>query len=154
MGFLAENCIFEVLTQDVLSECHPFTCGVGGYYDWGNNIESTAWGSTWRMPTKSELEALIANCTCTWDGTKKGLLCTGKGDYASNSIFLPAAGYRNCEDENLQPSKGFYCSSTRNPESANSAFFLLFDDSNPVSVGTSNTGNLYLIRTVLNENAK
>ena len=27
MGFLAENSIFEVLTQDVLSECHPFTCG-------------------------------------------------------------------------------------------------------------------------------
>ena len=27
MGFIADKCIFEVLTQDILSECHPFTCG-------------------------------------------------------------------------------------------------------------------------------
>lgn len=27
MGFIADKCIFEVLTHGVLSECHPFTCG-------------------------------------------------------------------------------------------------------------------------------
>ncbi|MGN1213883.1 MAG: GNAT family N-acetyltransferase [Bacteroidaceae bacterium] len=27
MGFIADNCIFEVLTQEVLSKCYPFTCG-------------------------------------------------------------------------------------------------------------------------------
>lgn len=28
MDFLENNCIFEVLTQEVLAECCPFTCGV------------------------------------------------------------------------------------------------------------------------------
>ena len=27
MSFLADKCIFEVLTHDILSECNPFTCG-------------------------------------------------------------------------------------------------------------------------------
>lgn len=27
MGFIADKCIFEVLTQEILSECNPFTCG-------------------------------------------------------------------------------------------------------------------------------
>ena len=70
------------------------------------------WGSNWRMPTNDELGkyegedlfmdplcgGLLYECTCTWvknyNGTGvNGLLCTGKGDYSSNSIFLPGAGY-------------------------------------------------------------
>lgn len=27
MAFLKDNCILNVLTSDILSECHPFTCG-------------------------------------------------------------------------------------------------------------------------------
>lgn len=27
MGFIADKCIFEVLTQDILLECYLFTCG-------------------------------------------------------------------------------------------------------------------------------
>lgn len=67
------------------------------------------WGSNWRMPTNDELGTvdefemnftggLLYECTCTWvknyNGTGvNGLLCTGKGDYSSNSIFLPGAGF-------------------------------------------------------------
>ena len=71
------------------------------------------WGSNWRMPTNDELGkydgdgyymdpvlcgGLLYECTCTmvtnYNGTGvSGLLCTGKGDYESNSIFLPAAGF-------------------------------------------------------------
>jgi len=57
------------------------------------------WGANWRMPTKTELEALIntSNTTSSWvtnyNGTgKNGRLYTGKGDYACNSVFFPAAG--------------------------------------------------------------
>ena len=47
-----------------------------------------------RLPTKEEFEKLIDTSVCDqqWDATKKGYLFTGKGDYAANSIFLPAAG--------------------------------------------------------------
>ena len=27
MAFLEENCILDVLTDDILKECHPFVCG-------------------------------------------------------------------------------------------------------------------------------
>ena len=27
MTFLEENCVLNVLTDDILAECHPFTCG-------------------------------------------------------------------------------------------------------------------------------
>ena len=69
----------------------------------GNDDTATAlWGSKWRMPTNAELDdakgGLLYECNCTWTENYKGtdingLLCTGKGDYESNSVFLPATGY-------------------------------------------------------------
>ena len=49
-------------------------------------------GAPWRMPTTAEFEALINNCTETWTQRNgvNGRLMTGRGAYASNSIFLPA----------------------------------------------------------------
>ena len=52
------------------------------------------WGGSWRMPTKAEFQELVDNCTWTWttqDG-HKGYRVTGKN---GQSIFLPAAGYRD-----------------------------------------------------------
>ena len=49
------------------------------------------WGSSWRLPTKAELEDLRDKCTWEWvvlDG-HKGYKVTGRN---GNSIFLPAAG--------------------------------------------------------------
>ncbi|MBR3938675.1 MAG: hypothetical protein IKJ67_01695 [Bacteroidales bacterium] len=96
--------------------------GYGNYYAWGetttkssytednsrtykvsmNDISGNAnydaaranWGSTWRMPTETEMEELRDNCTWTWT-TKNGV--NGMKVTGSNgkSIFLPAAG--NCE---------------------------------------------------------
>lgn len=71
-----------------------------GYIDASGNLTAkydaaTAHrGAPWRMPTDAEFVALINNCTTTWTSRNglAGLLVTGKGDYASKSIFLPAAG--------------------------------------------------------------
>lgn len=51
-------------------------------------------GAPWRMPTVEDFGALIENCDMTWVMRKGvfGRLVTGRGDYASKSIFLPAAG--------------------------------------------------------------
>ena len=27
MAFLEENCVLNILTDDILEECHPFVCG-------------------------------------------------------------------------------------------------------------------------------
>lgn len=86
----------------------------GGYYMWGKAInkdetgdykggsdaltgaDDTAtnlWGVNWRMPTSDELQGLLGNCDVEWttvNGTN-GLKLTGRGIYASNSLFLPAA---------------------------------------------------------------
>ena len=74
---------------------------------------SALWGSNWRLPTPEEYEALIANCTCTWTTIEEvnGYKITGKGTYSSNSIFLPAAGYKAAR-LNSQGGEGFYWTSS------------------------------------------
>jgi len=52
------------------------------------------WGGAWRMPTDQELCDLDDKCDWTWT-TMNGVygnVVRGRGNYASNSIFLPAAG--------------------------------------------------------------
>ena len=53
------------------------------------------WGGEWRMPTHKELYDLCYNkCDWTWSSVNgvNGYIVRGRGDYASNSIFLPCAG--------------------------------------------------------------
>ena len=116
----------------------------GGYYKWGGRVsvkndpdadtppcyEDTAtilWGSNWRMPTYDDFKGLYSNCTCTWSTQNgvNGLLCTGKGVYSTNSIFLPAAG--TCYEGYVggQSEYGFYWSST--PYDGEKAYCLSFD---------------------------
>jgi len=54
------------------------------------------WGGEWRMPTYQELYDLCYNkCDWTWSTMNgvDGYIVRGRGSYASNSIFLPGAGY-------------------------------------------------------------
>ena len=54
------------------------------------------WGSDWRMPTKTELEELVYECT--WEDFEykgvKGFLITGPNEV---SMFLPAAGVKEMD---------------------------------------------------------
>ncbi|NLF31954.1 MAG: hypothetical protein GX591_13830, partial [Planctomycetes bacterium] len=70
-------------------------------------------GASWRMPTDQDLADLVANCTTTWITTNGvfGRLVTGTGDFASKSIFLPAAGTGDGSDLADPGSSGFYWSS-------------------------------------------
>ena len=73
-------------------------------------------GAPWRMMTKTELDALVENCTITWTyrGGVYGCLVSGKegGAYASNQIFLPAAGSGGEDSIGRSGTDGFYWSST------------------------------------------
>ncbi len=105
------------------------------------------WGAGYRMPTPAEFEDLYNKCTWTWktnyNGVDKanGYLVQGKGEYADNSIFLPAAGGRGGEDLLDEGSNGFCWSSTPLSGYADFANSLLF---NSVSVNPYNINFCYL----------
>ena len=80
----------------------------------GNNISGTQydvarvkWGGSWRMPTIAECQELIDKCTWKWTtyNGANGYKLTGPN---GNSIFLPAAGYRNGTSVDAQGSYGLY----------------------------------------------
>ncbi len=76
-----------------------------------DDAASVNWGGNWRMPTKEEFDELIDKCD--WVSTTQngvvGKKITGPN---GNSIFLPIAGYRWYEQNDLIGSCGTYWSST------------------------------------------
>lgn len=93
-----------------------------------HDAATTHLGAPWRMPTDAEFSALISNCTTAWT-TRNGVfgrLVTGKGAYASKSIFLPAAGYGVGSSIYRLGSGGFYWSSTPNSSDSSLACGLYF----------------------------
>jgi hypothetical protein len=84
------------------------------------------WGGDWRMPTKQEFEDLINKCDWVWTSTNGiyGYIVRGKGDYASNSIFLPCAGRGSWTSLFSAGSDGNYWSSV--PDSDNYFAWHLF----------------------------
>ena len=72
------------------------------------------WNHSGRMPTKSEWEELLANCTCTWI-TQNGVNgCKVTSKINGNSIFLPATGRYVADGSNniYIGSSGYYWSSS------------------------------------------
>ena len=86
----------------------------GGVLAPAHDAAHVKWGGGWRMPTDSELDALISNCDWTWTTLNgvKGYVIHGRGAYASNSIFLPAAGSGFGSGRYSPGSNGGYWSST------------------------------------------
>ena len=99
----------------------------GALYTFDNATKEVAkLGGDWRLPSQNEFEALCSNCDQKWDAQNgvMGRLFTGKGDYKSNSIFLPAAGYGRGYGREYAGDKGNYWSSTE--DGANYARYLYF----------------------------
>ena len=84
------------------------------------------WGGSWRMPTRAEQDELREKCTWTWTTLNgiKGYKVTSKSN--GNSIFLPAAGYRNGTDVFPAGSYGVYWSSSLSSDGPFHAYFLDF----------------------------
>ena len=78
-----------------------------------DDVATVNWGGSWRMPTKAELDELRNKCTWRWTTLNgvNGYRATGPN---GNSIFLPAAGYRNDTKVNGQGSCGACWSSSLN----------------------------------------
>ena len=84
----------EIETKTEYTEANSLTHGI--YMDdIGGNPQYDAaraiWGSTWRLPSREEIEEIVAECTWEWtsvDGMN-GCKITGPN---GNHIFVPAAG--------------------------------------------------------------
>lgn len=85
--YIYDNSLTDGLSISAL-ESLDFIDGKGNLtssYDAAN----ANWGGSWRMPTKSELEELVDNCTWEWIITHCGIWCEVTGPNG-NSIFLSA----------------------------------------------------------------
>ena len=84
------------------------------------------WSGNWRMPTDDEWTELRVQCTWTWTTQNgiNGYRVTSKTN--SNSIFLPAAGYRYDADLGNVGSYGYYWSSSLRENYPNYAWSLYF----------------------------
>lgn len=92
----------------------------------GDDAASKKLGGKWRMPTDAEWIELFSTCSLDWifqHGVNGGLLTAANG----NSIFLPAAGYR---DETGLVKARFFCyywSSYHDPGMSHTAYRIYFD---------------------------
>ena len=95
----------------------------GGHYTYSDavGVVTNTFGSEWRMPTGNEMIDLVNNCDSVWTTRNDvpGRVFTGRGEYASKSIFLPAAGYNN----NYVGEYGVYWSSGREKEKMQVLYF-------------------------------
>ena len=88
------------------------------------------WGGTWRMPTDEEWTELRENCEWTWTDDYNGTGVAGRivtSKTNSNSIFLPAAGFRSYDDLNDAGYYGYYWSSSLLAGDPLGAWYVSFD---------------------------
>lgn len=108
-----------------------------GYYDYDEgtissdisgtqyDVAHVKWGGSWRMPTRTEIQELVNNCTWEWTTVNgvNGYRVTGSN---GNSIFLPAAGCRYGTGVYNTGGSGGYWSSTPGESSSYGAYVLGF----------------------------
>ncbi len=105
----------------------------GTCHDLGNDIAGTEydvahvkWGGIWLMPTCSQQEELLNNCSYEWtieNGVYGGRFTGSNGA----SIFLPASENRWCNLPSNVGSIGYYWSSTQYPSYSVGADYLYFN---------------------------
>ena len=98
-----------------------------------DDVARQKWGGSWRMPTRTEFDELLSNCTWTWttmNGVRGYKVTSKKSGYTDRSIFLPAAGYRRDSSLYSAGSYGYYWSGSLRPVLPNDAWYLYFDSVN------------------------
>ena len=117
-----------------------------------DDVAYVNWGSSWCMPTKDEQDELRNTSYTTWTWTTqngvKGYKVVSKTN--GNSIFLPAAGYRDNSDLYDAGSRGRYWSSSLSTSNSGNAHYLNFSSD---YVGRSNVYRYYgrTVRPVMRE---
>ena len=134
-------------------------CNVGaeqpGDYGTSHKFQDaqTAVSAPWRVPTKDEMNGLLANCDRTWTTAKNskgedvaGYRFTSKAD-SSKSIFLPAAGFDIGTGRSSAGTFGYYWSATV-CSPAWSGYDLNFGSSSPAKVSDNSFSYRLSVRAV------
>lgn len=125
--------------------CNNSGYGYNGFTDTLTELEPeddaayVNWGIKWRMPTDAQWTELRTECKWTWTtlNGKNGRLVTGPN---GNSIFIPAAGYRNDDLRYSAGSDGNYWSHSLDTDDPTYALIVDFYSGN---VGRSSYGRCY-----------
>ena len=115
--------------------CAQSDYGYNGFTDGKKELDpeddaaAVNWGSNWRMPSFSQIIELYNSSytTTTWT-TQNGI--NGRkitSNSNGNSIFLPAAGYRNDTSLDRAGSRSHYWSRSLGTDGISSAYFLFFN---------------------------
>lgn len=114
-----------------------------------DDVAHAKWGGQWRMPTDAECDELKKKCSWAWTSKNGhwGYIVTSSN---GNSIFLPAAGYRDYEMDIpcSVNSIGDYWSSTLSSSRSDRACTLYFSDSYLGSTGSANRRDGLSVRPV------
>ena len=141
--------------EDKLTKyCTNATYGNDGFTDNKTTLDPeddaahVNWGEDWRMPTDAEWWELRAQCTWTWTTQNgvNGYQVSSKTN--SNSIFLPAAGYRTVTELNYAGSYDDYWSSSLNTGSPYNVWGNGFK-SDLVSKNFSRRSNGFSVRPIM-----
>ncbi len=128
-----------------------------------NDTAKKLWGDNWQMPSKADFENLtsFSKIRDTWTddykGTGvKGMIITGIGDYAENSIFIPAGGfcYEGEIDEDFKDTGYIWGADPGKPNAARYCNFSIDRDSGTdvSGCGTRSTiGSALNVRAILHE---
>lgn len=113
-----------------------------------DDIAHNEWGGDWRLPTSSELKAMVSACISTWTSRNghDGILFTSKT--TGEEVFFPAAGFRTNRGFNGVGQSGRYWSSSLNADGSTSAWGLYFDSSNS-NTRSNKRVNGFTIRPVI-----
>jgi uncharacterized protein (TIGR02145 family) len=111
------------------------------------DVARTKWGSSWRLPTKKEMEELIKECKWKWTTQNgiKGYMVRGPN---GSSIFLPAAGCLHGSSLYDAGGYGYYWSSTPYESKDNNAYSLYFDSSEVRPTDSNNRRRGFTVRAV------
>lgn len=64
-----------------------------------DDVAHIKWGEKWRMPTKDDFDELYRNCTWSWTSVNGVYGYEVKSKTNNNYIFLPAARYRDDDED-------------------------------------------------------
>lgn len=120
--------------------CTSSTYGSGGFTDNKTVLESIddaatqIWGGGWRMPTRSEMDELLKNCTWTAysiNGIEGFKISSNKEGFEDKWIFLPKVGTRGelRSYSSYFRLAGLYWSSALNTYSVNTAINIVIEQS-------------------------
>ena len=116
--------------------CNNSICGYNGFTDYKavlspeDDAAAVNWGDRWRIPTLTECQELLDNCTTIWttlNGVYGRKFTSNKSGHTEKWIFFPAAGIRHGTSLDNAGSYGYYWSSSLYTDFPVFAYGVYFD---------------------------